>query len=106
MPPYLHQTVSALPIIPFGAAGMVAGAYAAHRLGLWGGEGTVAFVLGAVAALCLMLGIGWLCSLPAQLAYDRLIAARCPQCGKNAAYRRWPSISRYRCRACGADSSA
>lgn len=103
---HVHQTLSALPIIPFGAAGMISGAYLAHRIGLWEGDGTAAFTFGRVAALALMLAIGWVFSLPAQYAYDRLIPAHCPKCGNKSAFRRWPSIRRYRCRNCGTDSTA
>ena len=94
---HVHQAVSALPIIPFAGAGMVATAYGAHLLGL-----TAA--VGWVVTLPLMLLVGWFCSLPVQFAYDRLIPARCPVCDSKAAYRRWPYIGRYRCRACGGDS--
>ena len=100
---HVHQTLSAIPIIPFGSAGIIAGAYLAHQFGLWKGNGTSADVLMWAAALGLMLGIGWVASLPVQWAYDRLIPAQCPTCGSNSAYRRWPSISRYRCRSCGAN---
>ena len=103
---HVHQILSGLPVIPFGTSGMVAGAYLAHRLGLWGGGGAPAAALGWVAGLALMFGVGWVLLLPAQYAYDRLVPAQCPGCGQGAAYRRWPSLGRYRCRACGAESTA
>lgn len=101
---HVHQTLSAIPIIPFASAGIIAGAYLAHRLGLWKGNGGPADVLAWVVALGLMIGIGWVASLPIQWVYDRFVPARCPGCGSNTAYRQWPSIRWYRCRACQADS--
>jgi hypothetical protein len=103
---HVHQTLSALPIIPFAAAGMIAGAYLADQLGLWRGDGATTVALRRVAALALMLSVGWVCSLPAQYAYDRLVPAHCPNCGNKAAYRRWPSIRRYRCPDCRTGSTA
>lgn len=103
---HIHQTLSAIPIIPFASAGMVVGAFLAHLLGLWQGRGLTAEIAGRVAAIALMLAIGWLFSLPVQFVYDRLVPARCTACGRNRAYRKWPSIGKYRCRECGADSTA
>lgn len=106
MQKHIHQTLSSIPIIPFASTGLVVGAYLAHLLGLWQERGLMGEIAGRVAALALMLAIGWIFSLPIQFVYDRLVPAHCSVCGRNKAYRRWPSIRKYRCRACGADSTA
>lgn len=86
---------------------MVVGAFLAHLLGLWQGhEWLTVEIAKRVVAIALMLAIGWLFSLPIQFVYDRLVPAQCSACGKNKAYRRWPSIGKYRCQACGADVRA
>lgn len=105
MPPHLHHMFLAPITIPLGVAGIVGGAYLAHRLGLPRADNPL-MDLRQLVTLALMLGVGAVLVLPVTFAFDRLVPARCPSCGRNAAYRVRFLASRFHCRACRAEAKA
>jgi hypothetical protein len=97
--PFVHQVVGVPITLVFFVPGLVAALYGLGRAGFpKGGPAPDPWQLGGLA---IGLVAGWVASLPAQFLYDRLVPARCPDCTQRAAYRAWPSLLTYQCRACG-----